>query len=167
MECFAAAQRIVEAADPARIGAGDDDEVGVAARGKGFRELFEHELGRHQVIDAGMMLEAARQELVFDLDGREAGRLGQRDGAMHVHRIAKTAAGVEHDRQLAHRAHVDGDLRQFGHGDVGFGDAFVPAQRATAEIDRLEAGSLGEPRHDRIERHRCDDQLVARNQLSQ
>ena len=119
------------------------------------------------MIDAGMMLEAPRQQLVFDLDGRKTRRFGQRDGAMHVHRIAETAAGVEHDRQLAHGSHVDGDLRQLRHGDVGFGDALVPAERAAAEIDRLETRGFGEPRHDRVERDRRDNQLVARNQFSQ
>ena len=77
--------------------------------------FFDHEFGRHQVIDADVMLDAARQQLVLDLDGGEAGGLGQRDGPVHVHRIAPAAAGIEHDRQLARRAHVDrhlGQLRQ-------------------------------------------------------
>src|SRR5262249_16731711 len=34
-------------------------------------------------------------------------------------------------------------------------------------VDRLEAGLLGEPRHDRVERNRRDDQLVAIDELTQ
>jgi hypothetical protein len=78
-----------------------------------------------------------------------------------------TAAGVEHDRQLAGRAHVDRDLRHLGQRDIGLGHAFVPAERAAAHIDRLEAGLLREPRHDRIERHRRDDEIVAVDELTE
>jgi hypothetical protein len=85
---------------------------------------------------------------------------------VHVDRIAEAATGVEHDRQLAHSAHVDRDLRQLGHGDVGFGAALVPAERAAAEVERLEAGGFGQPRHDRIERHRRDDQFFACDQFT-
>lgn len=113
------------------------------------------------------MLEASRQQLVLDLDRGEARRLGQRDGAMQMHRIAEAAAGIEHDRQVAGRMHVDRNLRQFGNGDVGFGDAFVPAERATAEIDRLETRRRDKPRHDRVERHRRDDQVAAGNEFTQ
>ncbi len=117
------------------------------------------------MLDAEVMLDAARQHLVLDLDRLEARGLGQRDGAVHVHRIAPAAAGVEHDRQLAGRAHVDRDLRHLGQRDVGLGHAFVPAERAAAQVDRLEAGLLGEPRHDRIERDRRDDEVVAADQV--
>src|SRR6478609_88805 len=45
--------------------------------------------------------------------------------------------------------------------------AFVPTERAAAHIDRLEARFLGQPRHDRIERDRRDDELIAPDELTQ
>ena len=123
-------------------------------------------LGGDQVVDADVMLDAARQQLVLDLDRRKAGRLRQRDRPVDVHRIAPAAAGIEHDRQPADRAHVDGDLGKLGQREIGLGDAFEPAERAAAQVDRLEARILGEPRHDRIERARRDDQLVARHEFT-
>ena len=143
----------------------DDQHVGICARRHRGLDALDHEFGRHQVLDAEMMLDAARQHLVLDLDRLESRRLGECDGTVHVHRIAPAAAGVEHDRQLAGRAHVDGDLGHFGQRDVRFGHAFVPAERAAAQVDRLEARFLGEPRHDRIERDRRDDEIVAADEF--
>ena len=105
-EGFAAADRFLDAAGAPRIGARDDDEVRIGARGQRLLELLHEELGRHQMIDADVVLHPPRQQLVLDLDRREARGFGERDGAMHVHRIAPAAAGVEHERQLAGRARM-------------------------------------------------------------
>jgi hypothetical protein len=121
----------------------------------------------NQVLDADVMLDAARKQLIFDLDGREARGFRQRDGTGDVHRIAPAAAGVEHDRQLAGGAHVDRDLRHLGQRDIGLGHALVPTERSAAHIDRLGACLLGEPRHDRIEGDRRDDELVAADELAE
>ena len=153
--------------EPPRIGAGHDDEIGIGAGGDRRLHLLDHELGRDQVLDADVMLDAAGKQLVLDLDRGEAGGFGQRDGALDMHGVAPAAAGIEHDGQLAGGAHVDRHLRHFGQRDVGFGHAFVPAERAAAHVDRLEAGFLGQPRHDRIERDRRDDELIAANELTQ
>ena len=58
------------------------------------------------------------------------------------------------------------DLGKLGQREIGLGHAFEPAERAAAHVDRLEAGILGDPRHDRIERARRDDQLVAANEFT-
>ena len=116
---------------------------GIGARRERLLELLDEELGRHQVVDADVMLDPARQELVLDLDRREAGGLRERDGAMHVHRIAPAAAGVEHQRQLAGGADVDRDVGHLGQRQIRLGDALDPAERAAGEIDRLEARVLG------------------------
>ena len=84
-----------------------------------------------------------------------------------MHGVAPAAAGIEYDRQLAGGAHVHRHLRHFGQRDVGFGHAFVPAERAATHIDRLEAGFLGQPRHDRIECDRRDDEPIAPDELTQ
>src|SRR5262249_47792236 len=49
----------------------------------------------------------------------------------------------------------------------GLGHALVPAERAAAHVDGLEAGFLGEPRHDRIERHRCDNEVIAADEFAE
>jgi len=41
------------------------------------------------------------------------------------------------------------------------------ALRAAAHVDRLEARLLGHPRHDRIERYRRDDELIAADELTE
>jgi hypothetical protein len=153
--------------EAARIGARHDDEIGIAARRQRRLDLLHHEFGRHQVLDAYVMLDPARQQLVLDLDGGKAGGFRQRDGAMDVHGVAPAATGIKHDRQLAGGAHVDGDLRHFRQRDIGLGHTFVPTERAAAHVDRLEAGLLCKSRHDRIERHRRDDKIVAADQLAE
>ena len=166
LEGFAAAQRVVEAKEADGIGTRDDQHVGICARRDRSLHPLDHEFDWHQVLDAEMMLDAARQHLILDLDRLEARGFGECDRAVHVHRVAPAAAGVEHDRQLAGRAHIDRDLRHLGQGDVGLGHAFVPAERAAAQVDRLEARFLGEPRHNRIERDRRDDEVVAADQFT-
>ena len=118
------------------------------------------------MLDAEMVLGPARQDLILDLDRLETRGLRQCDGTVHMHRIAPAGAGIEHDRQLAGRAHIDGDLCHLGQRDVGLGHAFIPAERAAAQVDRLEARLLGEPRHDRIEGDRRDDQVIAADEFA-
>jgi hypothetical protein len=163
----ATADRLLNAAGAARIGARDDDEVGIGARRQRLLQLLDEEFGRHQVIDANVMLDPARQQLVLDLDGRKACRFRQRDGAVDVNRIAPSAAGVEHQRQLAGRADVDCNVRHLGDRDIGLCDVLHPAQRAAGKIDRLETGLLRQQRHDRIAHHRRNDQLVSGDQVLQ
>ena len=117
------------------------------------------------MIDADVVLDPPRQQLVLDLDRREAGGLGERDGAMDVHRVAPAAAGVEHQRELAGGADVDRHVGHFRQRQIGLGDVLHPAQRAAREIDRLEAGLLGEQRHDRVAHDRRDDEVVAANEV--
>jgi hypothetical protein len=78
---------------------------------------------------------------------------------VHVRRIAPTSARIENDRQFADGSHLYGHLRHFGKGQIGFRYTFQPAQRSAAQIDGLKTGFLGEPRHDRIERDRSDNEI--------
>jgi hypothetical protein len=84
-----------------------------------------------------------------------------------VHGITPAAAGIENDRQPAHGANIDRDFGHLGQGDVGFGHALEPAERAAAHVDRLEPRILGNPRHDRIERTGSDDQLIASDKFAE
>src|SRR5262249_41885141 len=64
-------------------------------------------------------------------------------------------------------AHVERERRHLGQRDVGLGVALVPAERAAAHVDRLEAGFVREPRHDRIERDRRDHEFVTGDEISE
>ena len=55
---------------------------------------------------------------------------------------------------------VDGDIDHLGQGDGGLGIALDPAERSAGHLDRLEARLDRHARHERIQRHRRDDQIV-------
>ena len=129
----AAAERVVHPFDPDRVGAPDDHRVRVGAGGDRLPDSVGGEPDRHQAVDADVVLDPPRQDLVLDLDALDAGRLRHGDGAVDVDRIAPAAAGVEHHRDRRHRADVDHDLDHLGQGKPGLGDALVPAERAAAE----------------------------------
>ena len=50
------------------------------------------------MVDADVMLDSARQQLVLELDRGEARRFGEGDRAVHVHRITPAAARVQDNR---------------------------------------------------------------------
>ena len=77
-----------------------------------------------------------------------------------MNRFAPATAGVKHYRDFAHRSNIDCYLHHTGERQVGFGNAFKPANRAAAEINRLKAGIFRQSRHDRIERDGRDQQLA-------
>ena len=68
---------------------------------------------------------------------------------------------------MTHGAHVERHCGELRKRQISLGDAFQPAERSAAEIERLEPGLLGEPRHDRIERHRGDDEFVPLHELAE
>src|SRR5262249_61123325 len=75
--------------------------------------------------------------------------------------------GVENDGQPADGPDIDGNFSHLGQGDVGFGHALEPAERAAAHVDGLEARVLRNLRHDRIERAGSDDEIVALDKFSE
>src|SRR5262249_9299251 len=104
-------------------------------------------------------------QLVLYFDRRESRRLREPDGTVNMHRIAPTAAGIENDGQPTDSADIDRDLCHLRQRDIGFGYAFEPAERPSAHVDRPKTCVFGNPRHDRIERARSDDQLIAPNEV--
>jgi hypothetical protein len=50
------------------------------------------------MIDADVMLDTARQQLVLDFDRCEARRFSESDGSVHVHGITPTATRVQDNR---------------------------------------------------------------------
>ena len=152
---LAAPQRIVHAARPHRVGAGDDQEVRTAPGRHRFLHLGRHQLHRDHVLDPDVMVCALGHELVLDLDRREAGRLAHADRPVHVHGIAVAARAVEDQGQRRDGADIDGDLAHLGDVQVCLErDLLVPG-RAAAEVARRKARRLGHPRHQRIENQRC------------
>jgi len=90
-------------------------------------DLLDHELGRDELILADVMGDAARQQLIS---------IRSREAAACVSAMVRwtwtgspSRRGIEHDRQLADGAHVDGDVDHFRQSEVACGDAFEPAER--------------------------------------
>jgi hypothetical protein len=106
------------------------------------------------VLDPGVMVRALWNELVLDLDRREAGGLAHADGPVHVHRVAVAARPVENQRERRDGADVDGGLAHLGHVQIRLERDLLVAGRAAAEIARREARRLGHAGHQRIEDQR-------------
>lgn len=58
---LAAPKRVVEIGDAPRIRSPDYDEVRIRPRLDGLLDLGDHEFRRHQMFDADMVVETARQ----------------------------------------------------------------------------------------------------------
>ncbi len=95
---FRAAQGLVEVVDPPGVCSGDDHEVGIGAGRDRLGNFLQHQLGRDQMVDADVVLDTARQQLVLELDRGEARRFGEGNRPVHVHRIAPAAARVQDNR---------------------------------------------------------------------
>ena len=117
----------------------------IAPRRHALLDLGDHQLDRHHVLDADVMMRPLRQDLVLDLDRREASRLRHAHGAVHVHGVAEPAGAIEHERQRRHGANVERGLAHLRDVEVGLGDALHVAGRAAAEVGRLEARLIGKP----------------------
>ena len=62
--------------------------------GNGFLDLVDHQLHRHDMPDADMMMRALGQDLVLDLDRREACGFRHLHRVTDVHRIAEAGGGI-------------------------------------------------------------------------
>ena len=82
------------------------------------------------MIDTDVVLDAARQQLVLDLDRGEARRFSEGNRAVHVYRVPPAAARVQDNRQLTHGAHIERHRGEFRQGQIGLGDA-LSASRAS------------------------------------
>ena len=91
----AALEGALEGLVPHRAGAGDDDEVVVAAGIDGLAHLVDHHLERDEVLDALVVMGPLGRDLVLDLDRGRAGRLDLADGARGVQGITEADAAVD------------------------------------------------------------------------
>jgi hypothetical protein len=114
-----------------------------------------------------MVVGAFRDQLVLDLDRREAGRLARRNRAPDMHRVAPAAGAVEDQRQVADGADVERRLGHLGQRQIGFGAGLDVAHRAATEIQRLKPGGLGQQGRDRVEYERRIDRLRPGDQTAE
>ena len=114
-------------------------------------DLADHFLRRDQRLVVEMAA-ALGEVLVLELDGVGAGALEQTHGALDIERIAVAGVGVDDEmradavadqrQRLDHLAHAD-------EADVGPAEPRVGDGRA-GDVERLEAGLLGDQRRQRI-----------------
>ena len=153
-----ARERVVEAGAGDRVGAGDDQEIGVGARIDRGLHLLRH-LARRDHGLAGEMAAALGELLILELDGVGARALQHLHRVGNVHRIAEAGIGIDDERYadaVAHRRDMRGELGErdeadIGHAEIGIGDA------RAGDIDGGEAKLLDHPRRERVGGARHDD----------
>ena len=158
-----ARDRILEARDGDRVGARDDQRVGIRARVERGAQLLLVQLGRDHVL-ALHVPAALREDLILELDAGDAGALELVHGADHLRDLAVARVGVgdhgDRDRRAEPPRVVD-HLGRARDAEVG-----QPEGRSRggvpAAVDRLEAGALEQPAGERVERAGHDQDLAAR-----
>ena len=133
-----------------RVGAGDDDEIGIVQGVAHGLELRHHLSGRH---DALVVIVAAflREGLVFQMEGGNARALEGARGGLRIERIAIAGVGIGDDRHIDdihHRGEsfdnvADRDQAEVRHPG-GSGDG------AAAGIDRRKSRLRHEPRRQAV-----------------
>ncbi len=140
------------ALDGVRVGARHDHEVVVgAAVHRGLDAV--HHLGRADQRLARAVAAALGLHLVLEVAARGTGADQVGDGARDVESRAPAGVGVDEQRQVARRgdaAHVLADVVQRGDAEVGQAERSV-GDAGAREVDRAEAGALGEQRAERID----------------
>jgi hypothetical protein len=157
-----------EPVDRRGVGAGDQEEVGVAAGGDGGPDLADH------LVDADHGLAAhvpalLGHHLVLQVDPRDAGLLIALHGPHHVDRVTGARVGVGDHRDADGRddpAGVVDHLRTGQQPHVGPADQ----RRRGAEarhVDDAEPGLLDEPGREGVVGPRRDDRSRTGQQLAQ
>ena len=161
-----AAQRFVEPVHRARVGAGDQEGVGIAPRRRGRAQLRGHH-GRVDHVLAGHVAAALGRALVLDEDRRDPHRLVTRDRMGDVLDVAIAVVAVDQDRQPGRRhdvADAGAHLAEAHQPDVGQGMARADQRKAADRIGR-KAGALDQPRRERVMRAGQQQRLLALQQL--
>ena len=120
--CRDAGDRFVETDDGERIGAGDDEEIGVAAGIDGGADLVDVLLALDHAL-AAHVAALLRPLLIFEEAAGGAGVDQLADGADDVERIAVAGVGVDDDRNLDAAADPRGRARRFRFASAGPGRA--------------------------------------------
>ena len=132
--------RGVEPLDRARVGAGDDHHVGVAAGVDRGLDLADH-LGFGDDLLAFVMAAFLGRDLVLDVEPSDPRLLVFAHGADDVDRVAVAGIGVGDDRD-ADRLHGEADeVHVLDHGQQAeIGIAAGARKPAAGQVDRLEPG---------------------------
>jgi hypothetical protein len=150
--------RVVEIGDAHGVGARDDEEVGIPARGQHRAQLLPHLLGRDQLL-AREMPALFRHRLVFDVQHGRAGFFPELDRALRLEHAAVARVRVReyrHARDATDPADVVEHLRLCQHAEVGRTRDDRGRDEA-AHVDRGRAGSFRELRRDRVVRAEADE----------
>ncbi len=145
-----ARERGLVAFDGNRIGAGDDDEIGIGERVAHGVELLHHLGGRN---DALVVVVAALlgEGLVLEVERGDADALEGAGGALRGQRVAVAGVGIG-DHRHAHRLdHLGKPLDDLvGRDQAHVGHAGAARDGAAARIDRGEARLLDEARGEAV-----------------
>ena len=156
---------VVEAIDAARVGARDDDEIGIGARRqRGFE--FSFHLRQWDDFFAVEMAAALGRDLVLDMNGSDANAFELTHGAHQIDGIAVAGVGIGDHRNFHHRDDLRCPFDGFRHAhQANVRDAHAPGDRAAAEIRRFVAGFLDKPRRKAVEAAGRDEELIALQQF--
>src|SRR5262249_51497296 len=146
-----AAQRLVEVVNGARIGAGEDPGLRVAALRTRRLDLCLRNLGGDDLL-ADHVAAAFGPLLIFDQDRAHAHALVALNGVHDVLHVAVTVVAVDEHRQVAGRHDVAHRSRDFAdplETDIGHAVAGAGYRKAADEVG-LEADRLNEPRAERV-----------------
>jgi len=147
---LARANRLIEARHGTRIGAGDDHEIGAAARRGGGTDLGQPILARHDLLVVEMAA-FLREALVLDMDAGDPDGLVFAHGAHDVQFVAVAGIGIGDDRQSDRSrdpAGIGHHLRHRHQAEIGIAEHRRGA--GAGHVDRVGPGTLDEPRRDAI-----------------
>ena len=126
------------------------------------------QLGRDDVLALDVPA-ALREDLILELDARDAGAFQLVHGADHLRDLAVARVGIgdhgDPDRRAEPPRVVD-HLRRARDAEVGQAEGRSRG-RVPAAVDRLEAGALQQPARERVERAGHDQDLPAGESLAQ
>jgi hypothetical protein len=146
-----AADRLVEALDRGRVGARNDQEIRIEARGDGGSDLLDALFGRDHRL-ASEMAATLGPDLILDHDAGDAGALETADGEVSVDRIAVAGIGVGGKRYGAagrQRFRASQVLLEAHDADIGPAEPRF-AQPGARDRSGLEAERFDEPRAESV-----------------
>ncbi len=142
--------RFVEAEHGARVGARDDDEVGIVPRGDGGADLGEKLVERNDrlVVEVAALL---REALVLDVQAGDAAPLVFAHRTGRIELVAVAGIGIGDDRHIDGGGDPAGIVRHLRHGDepvVGIAERRRGA--GAGHVDGIEAGLRDGARGDAV-----------------
>src|SRR5215470_16620270 len=161
-----AVERRRQPLDGACIGAGNDDQLGIAPGVDRGADLADHLAEAHHLF-ALVMAAFLGRDLILDVERCDPRFLVLADRADDVDRIAVAGIGIGDDRDADRLYRQPDEANVLRHGEQPqIGVAVRPRITPTRQIDRLEPGLLDEPRRQRVIGARDHRVAAAGNQSS-